>query len=139
MALSLSRQLKYKLDKALKEFDITSAQISVIKVIQSSQKLITAAEIAQYLGSDRPTISGIINRLEKKRILVKVDNSQDKRSSYLQINEESNELIRKIISMSDELTLDIFSIYTEKEANQLTEMLERLLEAKLLNKINKKE
>jgi len=35
------------------------------------------AEIALRLGSDRPTISGIINRLQKKGIVSKVDNLED--------------------------------------------------------------
>jgi len=123
-----SRQLRNKLDNALKEFDITAAQFSVLKQIQLSGQPITAAEIAQRLGSDRPTISGIINRLEKKGIVVKVDNPEDKRSSYLQIDKESNQLVDRITNISHRLNADIFSIYSDEEASQLLEMIHRLIE-----------
>ena len=123
-----SKQLKNKLDKALKEFDITAAQFSVIIHIHSSKQPITAAEIAERLGSDRPTISGIINRLEKKKVVLKVDNPEDKRSSYLEIYKEANKLVGEIISISDELTIDIFSIYSKEEVKLLTGMMRKLIE-----------
>ncbi|HZK54235.1 MAG TPA: MarR family transcriptional regulator [Desulfosporosinus sp.] len=88
--IKASRQLKNKLDKALKPLDLTAAQFSVLKQIQLSEGFITAAEIAQRLGSDRPTISEIINRLEKKGIVLRTDNPKGKRSSYLQIDKRSN-------------------------------------------------
>jgi DNA-binding MarR family transcriptional regulator len=123
-----SRQLKNKLDKALKEVDITAAQFSVIMQIYLSEQPITAAEIAERLRSDRPTISGIINRLEKKGIVIKVYNPKDKRSSYLEIYKEYNKLVEKIKDISDELTIDIFSIYSKEEAKQLTGMIGKLIE-----------
>jgi DNA-binding MarR family transcriptional regulator len=123
-----SKQLKNKLDKALKEFDITAAQLSVIIQISSTEQPITAAEIAERLGSDRPTISGIINRLEKKNIVFKTYNPEDKRSSYLEIHKEAIKLIDKIKTISDELAVDIFSIYSKEEAKQFTTLLGKLIE-----------
>ena len=128
LIIKASRHLKNKLDKVLKEFDITAAQFSVIIQIYSSQKRITAAEISERLGSDRPTISGIINRLEKKGIVLKVDNPEDKRSSYLEINKESNKLVHNIKTVSDKLTIDMFSIYSKEEIKQLTGMICKLIE-----------
>jgi DNA-binding MarR family transcriptional regulator len=128
LIIKASRELKNKLDKALKEFDITSAQFSVIIQIHSSKQPITAAEIAERVGSDRPTISGIINRLEKKGIVLKAYNPEDKRSSYLEIHKEANELVNEIKTISDELTRNIFSIYSKEEAKQLAAMLSKLIE-----------
>lgn len=128
LIIKASKHLKNKLDKALKEFDITAAQFSVIIQIQSSDHPIMAAEIAQKLGSDRPTISGIINRLEKKGIICKIDNREDKRSSYLEIYKESNKLVEEIKNISDELTINIFSIYSKEETKQFTGMILKLIE-----------
>lgn len=123
-----SKQLRNKLDKALREFDITASQLSVIMQIYSSEQPITSAEIAQRLGSDRPTISGIINRLENKGIVLKVENPEDKRSSYLEIHKEANILVQQIKTISDELTIEVFSIYSREEANELTKMILKLIE-----------
>ncbi|MCB2295661.1 MarR family transcriptional regulator [Clostridium algoriphilum] len=128
LIIKASRNLKNKLDKALKKFDITAVQFSVIIQIYSSDHPITAAEIAQKLGSDRPTISGVINRLEKKGIVLKIDNPEDKRSSYLEIYKESNKLVDKIKVISDELTINIFSVYSKEETKQFTGMIFKLIE-----------
>ncbi|WP_298839475.1 MarR family winged helix-turn-helix transcriptional regulator [Clostridium sp.] len=128
LIIKASKNLKNKLDKALKEFDITLVQFSVIIQIYLSDQPITAAEIAQKLGSDRPTISGIINRLEKKGIVLKIDNLEDKRSSYLEIYKESYKLVEKIKIISDELTINIFSIYSKEEIKQFTGMISKLIE-----------
>ena len=127
LIIKSSRHLKNKLDKALLQYDLTAAQFSVIIQIYSSNQPITAAEIAQRLGADRPTISGILNRLEKKCIVLKVANPKDKRSSYLEISKECNKLVDKIKTISDELTFDIMSIYSKEEAKQLTGMIQRLI------------
>lgn len=129
MLIKASRQLKNKLDNELKVFDITAAQFSVMNQIKSSKHPITAAEIAQHLGSDRPTISDIINRLNKKGMILKLNNPKDKRSFYLQISEESNLFIDTITKISDQLNNDIFSIYSEEEATELANMLHQLLES----------
>ena len=129
LLIKASRQLKNKLDSELKRFDITAAQFSVINQIKSSKECITAAEIAQRLGSDRPTISEIISRLEKKGMIVKLDNPKDKRSFYLEISEESSQFVDVITKITDQLNDNIFSIYSEEEANQLGKMLHRLLES----------
>jgi DNA-binding MarR family transcriptional regulator len=128
LIIMASKQLKNKLDKALIRFDITAAQFSVINQIDLAEKPITAAEIAERLGSDRPTISGIISRLEKKEIVIKLDNPEDKRSSYLQIDKKSYKLVNSIKNISDELTADLFSIYSKEEANQLVAMINKLIE-----------
>ena len=98
------------------------------KILCLEKRSLPAAEIAQRLRSDRPTISGIINRLEKKGIVLKLDNPEDKRSSYLQIDKGFNQLVDSITRMSDELTVDIFSIYSEEEAKQLMHLVQQLIE-----------
>ena len=129
LLIKASKQLKNKLDNELKRFDITAAQFSVMNQIKSSKEPITAAEIAQRLGSDRPTISEIINRLEKKGMIVKLDNPKDKRSFYLQISEKSSQFVDEITKITDQLNDNIFSIYSQEEANQLAKMLHQLLES----------
>lgn len=128
LLIKVSKQLKNKLDKALKEFNITAAQFSVLNQINSASHPIVAAEIASRLDSDRPTISGIIDRLEKRGIILKVNNPEDKRSSYLQISEDYSQLVANITAISDDLTFNLFSIYSEEEANMLSLLLEKLIE-----------
>jgi MarR family transcriptional regulator for hemolysin len=123
-----SRKMRNRLDHALQEFDLTAAQFSVVSQIRLAEQPVTAAEIAQRLESDRPTISGIISRLEKKGLVEKHDHPVDRRSAYLQVSADAVELVDRIMARSEELTSDIFSIYSKAEREQLEHLMMRLLE-----------
>ena len=84
-----SKLLKNKLNKELENEDITVAQFAVIKDIEMNSRIddlenhVTAVEISERLDMDKPTISGIINRLEDKGYLEKLAHPTDGRSSIL--------------------------------------------------------
>lgn len=88
-----SKLLKNKLNKELETEDITVAQFAVIKDIEINTMFdglkanITAVEIAERLDMDKPTISGIINRLAEKGYLEKLPHPTDGRSSILKLTE----------------------------------------------------
>lgn len=89
-----SKLLKNKLNKELEIEDITVAQFAVIKDIEINTIFdglkvnVTAVEIAERLDMDKPTISGIINRLAEKGYLEKLPHPTDGRSSILKLTED---------------------------------------------------
>ena len=88
-----SKLLKNRLNKELEKEDITVAQFAVIKYIEMNSSKdqfntgVTAAEVAEGLDMDKPTISGIINRLVDKSYIEKTPHSRDKRASLLRLTE----------------------------------------------------
>lgn len=127
LLMKASRHLKTTLDQALGEFGITAAQFSVLHQIDQGAGQITAAEIANILNSDRPTISGIINRLEHKKLLIKLNNPKDKRSHYLKLSLDARELTQRLRSRSDKVNHDIFTSLTPKEREDFKEILWKLI------------
>lgn len=88
-----SKLLKNRLNRELETEDITVAQFAVIKYIEMNSledqqdRNITAVEIAEGLDMDKPTISGIINRLVDKGYVIKLPHEKDKRASILKLTE----------------------------------------------------
>ena len=88
-----SKLLRSRLNRELEIEDITAAQYAVIRYIEMNSfmdgedKNITAAEIAEGLDMDKPTISGIINRLVDKEYVIKLPHKKDKRASILKLTE----------------------------------------------------
>lgn len=128
LLMKVSRNLKNCLDKKLNEYDITAAQFSVLNQIANKNGLITSAEVASNLDSDRPTISGIINRLEEKNLLEKITNKEDKRSAYLRLNEDSVELVKELRKVSDQLNYEIFSDFNDDELVNIKEYFLKVIE-----------
>lgn len=128
LLIRASRKLRNRLDHSLEEFDLTAAQFSVVNQIRMAEQPVTAAEIAEKLESDRPTISGIITRLEKKGLVEKHEHPEDRRSAYLRVNADAEELVDRITARSEELAGEIFSMYSKAEREQLEHLMMRLLE-----------
>lgn len=88
-----SKLLKNRLNRELETENITAAQFAVIKYIEMNSqegpqnRNITAVEIAEGLDMDKPTISGIINRLVDKGYIIKLPHKKDKRASILKLTE----------------------------------------------------
>jgi DNA-binding MarR family transcriptional regulator len=127
LLIKASRHLKNSLDKRLSAYDITASQFSVLNQIYNSKGNITSAEIAAILESDRPTISGIINRLEQKKLLEKVVNPKDKRSAYLKLTQTTMDLVEKLRLESDQLNEEIFSVLEDGELRAMKSALLKVI------------
>ncbi|WDH75256.1 MarR family transcriptional regulator [Exiguobacterium marinum] len=127
LLIKSSRFLKGALDKRLQEYDLTATQFSVLNQITAHNGNITSAEVAQRLESDRPTISAIINRLERDGFVEKVQNPHDKRSAYLKLNEETLKLVDELRRVSDEVNETIFEAFTEEEVSNMKAYLVKLM------------
>lgn len=90
-----SKLLKSRLNTELEKEDITVSQFAVIKDIEmnsfkGSQEIgVTAVEISERLDMDKPTISGIINRLIDKGYIEKSPNPDDRRSFILKLTKKT--------------------------------------------------
>ncbi len=127
LLIKSSRFLKGTLDKRLQEYDLTATQFSVLNQITGHNGNITSAEVAQRLESDRPTISAIINRLERDGFVEKVQNPHDKRSAYLKLNEETLKLVDELRRVSDEVNETVFEAFTEEEVANMKAYLVKLM------------
>ncbi|OEH86426.1 hypothetical protein BHU72_13490 [Desulfuribacillus stibiiarsenatis] len=103
--------MKWHFNEALKNYDLTAAQWSVIKDLSIQMELLHASQnsasgiqghplspaaVALRLYYDRPTISGIIDRLEKNGWVVRKPNPDDRRSQIIELTEKSESLIHEL-------------------------------------------
>lgn len=128
LVIKLSKHLKNVLDKEFKDYNITASQFSVLNQIYRRNREITSAEIAEQLSSDRPTISGVVNRLEKKRMIEKIENTEDKRSSYLKLSKDGESLIKSLRETADKLNSEIFTALDSEEIKKFEKYIDRLIE-----------
>lgn len=129
-----SKLLRNRLNKELEIEDITASQFAVIKDIEMNSFLdkkeikVTAVEIAERLGMDKPTISGIINRLIDKEYLEKQPNPTDKRSSILKLTKESKVKLPILEKISNKVISDATNGLTDKEIEFFNDTLGKIIE-----------
>jgi len=123
--------LRRKLSDGLSPYDITPAQWSVLRDLahQSRQEEGTGhtspAQIAERLEMDRPTLSGIMDRLQKKEWVTVRPNPRDRRSQLVELTELANQLIPSIEQVSEQV---LQHALLHIEADQVTILQTTLLQ-----------
>ncbi|WP_321383904.1 MarR family winged helix-turn-helix transcriptional regulator [uncultured Enterococcus sp.] len=102
LIMNISKNLKYTLNQTLIQKGVTVQQWAVMQQL-SQEKKHTAAALAYTLGMDKPTVSGILKRLELKKIVTKNSNPLDQRSYILSLTELGLTLLNEYQGISEEI------------------------------------
>jgi DNA-binding MarR family transcriptional regulator len=86
------------------------------------------SELADYLGLDKSTISGLVDRAEKRGLLQRIPNPIDGRGVDVALSTEGMELADRGASQIARSLSPMTSTLTRAEAHRLTALLERMLE-----------
>ncbi|PFA70492.1 transcriptional regulator [Bacillus sp. AFS015802] len=87
----------------LKEFDVTPEQWTVLKTL-AEQDGISQKQLALKAEKDQPTVTRILDILERKELIYKQKNTEDRRSFLIFITEKG-------MTAKDELSPFIESLY----------------------------
>lgn len=125
-----SRQLKTGFNNKLAELNLTFAQLQVLNTLaeneRTGKKELTPAAIAESLGYDRPTVTGILDRLEKHGNITRLVCPHDRRCQSIALTDQARALVNsisKFLEQNDQLS---FMGFSEEEALQLESMLKRV-------------
>ena len=123
LLMKVSKDLRYALTKQLTQYGLTTSQWAVLKRLEleedrnSSLTKRTAVEIAAKLELDKPTISGIIQRLTEKEMIRKEQHPKDRRATVLFLTEKTRTLIPTLNIVSDLVIEDSLKNFTTEEKN----------------------
>ena len=127
-----SRLLTWEFNNKLKGYGLTSTQWAVIKDLHE-QLLnntdidnLTPAAISTRLQYDRPTISGVIDRLIDQQFVLRSPNPLDRRSQILHLTTKANDLLYQIDTLSLEVVDSALADFKEEEITQLKTFLKRI-------------
>lgn len=129
LLMNISKQLKYDLNQALIQKGVTVQQWAVIQQVDQ-RKETTVAELSFQLGMDKPTVSGIVKRLEGKLLLKKQPNPSDQRSSLLLLTEAGEAVLKECQKISEEILEESLSILSTKEQETLNRLLTKINQEK---------
>jgi DNA-binding MarR family transcriptional regulator len=123
LLMKVSKDLRYALTKQLTQYGLTTSQWAVLKRLEleedrdTSLTKRTAVEIAAKLELDKPTISGIIQRLTEKEMIRKEQHPTDRRASVLFLTEKARKLIPTLNNVSDFVISESLKNFTTEEKN----------------------
>src|ERR1700689_2343170 len=114
------------LSRVAAEHDLSLTQLRVLAILRDRR--VRMSELADYLGLDKSTISGLVDRAEKRGLLKRAPSPGDGRATDVFLSAEGMQLAevgeRKIAESLSPMTGKL----TRAETRRLTALLEYLLE-----------
>lgn len=117
--------IKKAMETKLKPYGLTHLQFSILINLYKNN-VNTQKEMLKYTYGDETSITRLIDRLESKGYLVRVQCSSDKRRKNLTLTPEGVHLTQELIECAQEVNQDLVKNLSSKEANELLLLLQKM-------------
>jgi DNA-binding MarR family transcriptional regulator len=111
----------------LKPYGVTPEQWSIISILSSS-KVTTQKELAKSINKNQTTVVRMIQSMEKKGLVKKTYNQQDRRSHDLILTPKGSDLKKDLLPEVKDAHNFVTSSLSEQETEQLKVLLNKLYE-----------
>ena len=129
LASILHRQSQVYINRALREFDITSAEYSFLLFLYHKEG-ITQDELSLHLYIDKSATARAVKSLEQKGYVTRDKDDEDKRFNRVYLTEKAkhfrDEIRKRVWKWSEFLTEDIDEETTEIVLSVLEKMVEKV-------------
>ena len=120
-----SQAMRHHVDRMLRPFDITTEQLHILKIIER-QITATQREICGTAGKSPANTTRILDRLEKKQLIVRRDNPIDRRSQLVSLTPGGQDLAGQLSDLFAALSDKIEKNIDKDEAEIVKQVLGRI-------------
>lgn len=122
------RSVDIESKKIQKEYGVSIPQVLCLNFLNSSANYqATQGEIRKFLNLNSSTVSGIINRLEKKGLLARLPKSGDKRVVNIALTSAGEKLLSSIPALLHEQLSQKLARLDDEKLKKVEESLETLI------------
>lgn len=124
---TISRSYETSLQNDLLKHDLTYQQLNILIYLKkNSDKKINQKIIEEYFELSSATISGILKRLETKKLIVRETSIDDHRDKYIVLSDEGKKVEREFFDHMRKNDGYLLTGFTKEEEEQLIEYLSRI-------------
>lgn len=114
-----------KMSEKLSSFDVTPVQYAVLYCLWENDKR-SPKEIAERLKLENSTISGILERMEKKDLIKRSISKEDRRFIQVILTKKGASLKDDVLTAVEQVNEEVLSIFSEDECASMKNYLRRL-------------
>lgn len=112
----------------LAPYELTNAQFRILMLLYHKRdKNIRQIDIENVFAMTNPTVTGILNNLEKKGLVERLDNPEDKRSKLISLTEQAIAFLPVLYALGDTIEEQITSGLTDEEKETLSVLLQKIV------------
>ena len=128
----LIKRLSLEIDKLsnpiLEPYDLTHSQFKILKyLLMSPPESVKQVDIEHYFSMTNPTVTRLVQKLEKKGMIERKINPQDSRSKILCPTQKTIEMKDLLVKLGDNLEEALTGVLSSEEKRELLRLLKKLL------------
>ena len=121
----ISKDMRTAIDRSLSEFDLRTQQAGVL-LHCCRLRGASPSQLASMVGTDTAGITGLIDQLEKRGLVIRQANPSDRRATIVEPTEKGRSLLPGISGVFRTLHTQLLAGFSRDEKSMLEELLRRL-------------
>ena len=123
------RSINLESKKIQKEYGVSIPQILCLDYLNRSENYqSTQKHLRDYLNLNSSTVSGIINRLERKGSIARLPKRADKRTTHIVMTSKGSELLKRTPHLLHEKLSRKLEDIPENDTSGINEALDRIID-----------
>ena len=122
---TLDKRLKRFHEQTLRQAQLTPPQYFILSILEEKDRR-PFKELAGLLSCARATITGIVDTMEKKGLVSRSPNPDDRRSLLVTLTKEGRRLLKDTPELQETFASCCFNVLPSKEVEQLHALLRKL-------------
>lgn len=108
------------------QWDISPSQFNIVNVLKDKPDGLTQVELSRLLIMHRSNVTGLVDRLEERKLIQRKDNPNDRRAYRVVLTPAGRKLVEKILPAYFKAAEAIWGDIPVKKTKELVEGLEQL-------------
>ena len=118
--------LSAKASHLFRHFDLTEAQFNVLFALKFSEGDITQAELGKRLVVTRASITSVLDKLESKELVRRIDVPGNRRIHHVELTERGSALINRVEPEYRDEVHGVLEDFSEAECAVLIDYMEKI-------------
>lgn len=128
--LRVTRNVESALDRNMSEYGLTMGRYIVLAAVyRCGRKGVSTSELADSLGVTRATMTGLLDNLERDRLVERMRREDDRRRIDVRATAKAHSYLMKILPDHCDKVRKTFSVFNKDEMEVMLSLLGRLDES----------
>lgn len=121
-----SKRLAECLNNRLMTYNVTKSQWFAMYYINKNGYL-SQKELANFMKASQPTVTGILDRLEKQGFIERREDQKDKRKKVIGLTQKGKEINEKLTSIAEDFKNTCLENVDQKDQETFLEILDKMV------------
>lgn len=115
-------------NQALAPYNLTGSQYKIVKFIATQpENTVRQIDIENYFSLSNPTVTGIIQKMEKNGVIQRIPNPEDKRSKVICLTDKWHNMKDELYRIGDGMENAFTKNLSAEEKEQLLYLLKKMI------------